>query len=171
MDLTVITPFLTVVPWSEPSLSQHSHHPGWHKAGLERGQGNSGEAEGEASVTHHLPTGPGHGQGDWSRQISRVLSSHAKRTQICLWWSHPCCAVSQTQAKEEESLHSTLRDEGRCPLPLLPLTFFYSSDSCKHFFRFSHLIFPFDSFVNDTDVSLRQICRQFGFLFVHLFVR
>ena len=54
-----------VVPWGETPLPQHTHHPGGHQAGSARWQGHHREAAGQEALSHHLPTGPGHGSRDW----------------------------------------------------------------------------------------------------------
>ena len=49
--------FVAVVSRGQSSLSQHTHHPSWYKIGFTRRQGDTGEAQREASSPNHIPSG------------------------------------------------------------------------------------------------------------------
>ena len=100
-----------VVSWSETPLSSGSDHPGWYKAGPERGQGDHRQVEGEKVSSHHLPpgkisetgiileslifliTGVSHGQGCWSSQVSGVFCPHSEGPQDSLRRGYQSCSM------------------------------------------------------------------------------
>lgn len=90
--------FFAVVPGGEPPLPQHPHHPGRHQTGPPRGQRDHREAEGAQAGPHHLPPGPGHGQGDRGSQVPRVLRPHAEGPQERVRRGHPGRALPTAQA-------------------------------------------------------------------------
>ena len=49
-----------MVAGGKPPLPEHARHPGGHETGLARGQGQREEAEGEETLSAHIPTGPIH---------------------------------------------------------------------------------------------------------------
>lgn len=55
--ITNIRCFIAVVSRGQSSLSKHTHHPSWYKIGFTRRQGDTWEAEREASSPDHIPSG------------------------------------------------------------------------------------------------------------------
>lgn len=97
-----------MVSRSEPPLPEHPHHPGGHQARSPRRQRDDREAERAQAGPHHIPPGPGNGQGDRRSQVPRMFGPHSEGAQKRVRRGNPRRSVPTAQAQKEEALLSAL---------------------------------------------------------------
>lgn len=102
--------WITVVSWSPPPLSQHTHNPGRYQAGLAWWQGHCREIKRQEAGSDNLPSGdhrqsllpqqttikkqlsysgPSNGKRSWCCQVLGVQCSHSKGLENGVRRSHP----------------------------------------------------------------------------------
>lgn len=97
----------TVVSWGHPSLFQCARDAGGNQAGLEREQGDSGEAGRERPLSHFLHTRAENAEGHCSSALCGVLCPDRERSEGSLWPGHTSGSeyTSAPTQKEDPKMH------------------------------------------------------------------
>ena len=95
-----------VVSRSSASFTINANNSRWYKTGSARRQRHDRETQREKISAHYIPPRSSHGKGNKCREISRMFSADAKRSQNRIRRSHTCGSVPGLYTEATETMRS-----------------------------------------------------------------